>query len=207
MPWRRSEAVPWGGTRAQDQERRRRVAPGGAPNVHRLGTLGPLAAVSLLEFVPKPHGAPRAPYPPRKTSAIPSPSGLWSHLWPQNFRFRHQLAHYPVLSHPGLALAWGIARLGEASREPAEVWRKSGWARAHYGSGLGAWQERFLFLLFRKSYSLRWVTGSGSFHSTSWSMLFLSAAFELENAILLQDPLRLWTLVPLPASLSLSPPG
>ena len=101
MPWRRYEAVPRGGTGGRGNlQWQRRVEPGAAPNVRRPAALGPQAAASSPELVPKQHCAPTAggspPTPLHKTSATPNPSGLSSGLQPQYFRFRHHHARHPV---------------------------------------------------------------------------------------------------------------
>lgn len=84
-----------------------------------------------------------------------APPGSRPASGPQPFRLRHQHAHCLVLSHPALASARGIARPGEDSLPPAELGRKSGWARRSAGQlRLGVRAGTILFSSLPGSFTL-----------------------------------------------------
>lgn len=132
-PWWRPEAAPRGRPGAEAGNRATSTHTWSGPNARRPAAWN-LAAASLgnlfgnhpaLRQRPTlPTGLPRS-QPPRRARVPPLP---------QNFRFRHQHAPHPVPDCRGLALALGLARPGRGSLNPAEAWRKSSCAQAHYGS-------------------------------------------------------------------------
>lgn len=161
MSWRRSEAVLWGRTRAEEANsgniESRRVLPQACARWGFSDTERQLPFWSLFQNHTAFQGPPD---PSHKTSAIlsPPPSGLLSRLWPQHFRFRHQHARTQSSAIPVSPKPRDIARPVATSLKPSPALWTSSWAQAHCCFGLGA--ERTprvkicsLFFDFQMSYT------------------------------------------------------